>query len=84
MRKRGFLTFVGIVLAAAVLSWGGYQVAQAQYVPPPVLVSTVNYMLPNYANSPILTKFKDALPGLAAPGAAGNALGKSKVFSSLK
>jgi FtsP/CotA-like multicopper oxidase with cupredoxin domain len=62
-------------LAVAVLSWGGYQVALAQYVPPPQLVPTVNYMLPNYANSPVLTKFKDSLPGLAAPGAAGNNLG---------
>jgi FtsP/CotA-like multicopper oxidase with cupredoxin domain len=75
MRMRRFLTLVGVVLAAAVLSWGGYQVALAQYVPPPVLVPTVDYMKPNYANSPVLTKFKDALPGLAAPGAAGNTLG---------
>ena len=67
--------FVAVALAVAVLSWGGYQVAQAQYAPPPQLVPTVNYMLPNFANSPVLTKFKDSLPGLGNPGAAGNNLG---------
>jgi FtsP/CotA-like multicopper oxidase with cupredoxin domain len=40
------------------------------YVSPPQLVPGVNYDIPNYANSPILTKFKDSLPGLTAGGAA--------------
>jgi FtsP/CotA-like multicopper oxidase with cupredoxin domain len=75
MSKGKCSTFLAVALAVAVLSWGGYQIALAQSAPPPQLVPTVNYMLPNYANSPILTKFKDALPLLAAPGAVGNTLG---------
>ena len=40
----------------------------AAYVPPPQLVPGVDYNVPNYANSPPLTKFVDSLPGLTAAG----------------
>ena len=54
------MTITGV--AAAALMWGTGQ-SYAQYVPPPQLVPGVDYSLPNYANSPLLTKFVDALPG---------------------
>lgn len=57
------LLFVAIALC---LGLAPLIFAQATYVPPPQLVPGVNYMLPNYANSPVLTKFKDTLPGLGA------------------
>jgi hypothetical protein len=59
-------------LAAIALALG-VEPASAQYVPPPQLVPGVDYSLPNYANSPLLTKFVDALPGFSPAGA--NALG---------
>ena len=64
------MTITGV--AAAALMWGTGQ-SYAQYVPPPQLVPGVDYSLPNYANSPLLTKFVDALPGFSPAGA--NALG---------
>jgi FtsP/CotA-like multicopper oxidase with cupredoxin domain len=57
-----------LITTAAVLLWGTGQ-AVAQYVPPPQLVPGVNYMLPNYAYSPPLTKFVDTLPGLGSANA---------------
>jgi FtsP/CotA-like multicopper oxidase with cupredoxin domain len=58
---------IGLGVSAIALLGGQ---ARAQYVPPPTLAPGVNYMLPNYANSPVLTKFKDPLPGVKAAGAA--------------
>ena len=55
-------------LAAIALALG-VEPASAQYVPPPQLVPGVDYSLPNYANSPLLTKFVDALPGFSPAGA---------------
>ncbi len=57
----------GGLLAAAALLWGTGQ-NYAQYVPPPQLVQGVDYGLPNYANSPVLTKFVNGLPGLTPAG----------------
>jgi FtsP/CotA-like multicopper oxidase with cupredoxin domain len=68
MKQLKFLFFMTLLLTAAVTAWGVNQVG-AQYVPPPQLAPGVNYMLPNYANSPVLTKFVDTLPGLTAAGA---------------
>jgi FtsP/CotA-like multicopper oxidase with cupredoxin domain len=65
--NRKVLTCLGVATGA--LLWGTGQ-ASAQYVPPPALAPGVNYMLPNYANSPVLTKFVDPLPGVKAAGAA--------------
>ena len=56
-------------LSMAVALLCGTGQALAQYVPPPQLVPGVDYMLPNYAYSPPLTKFADSLPGLGAAGA---------------
>jgi hypothetical protein len=69
MKNQKFLSFMALLLTAAVMTWGVDQ-AGAQYVPPPQLVPGVNYNVPNYANSPVLTKFVDTLPGLTAAGAA--------------
>src|SRR5690242_2883365 len=55
-----------VSMAATAMLWGPTS-GQAQYVPPPQLVPGIDYSLPNYANSPVLTKFKDALPGYAVP-----------------
>jgi FtsP/CotA-like multicopper oxidase with cupredoxin domain len=63
-----WLFLMSVVLAFIVLAGGVHQ-AQAQYIPPPQLVPGVNYNVPNYANSPVLTKFVDTLPGLGAAGA---------------
>jgi hypothetical protein len=68
MSNRTFLIFMCAVLAVTSLFWGAGQ-AGAQYVPPPNLIPGVNWNIPNYANSPVLTKFKDTLPGLGAAGA---------------
>ncbi|MEI7462993.1 MAG: hypothetical protein WCK03_01190, partial [Candidatus Taylorbacteria bacterium] len=56
-----------LILAAFSLLWGAGPAA-AQYNPPPQLVPGVDYSLPNYANSPPLTKFVDTLPGLGVAG----------------
>ena len=66
MNKRKLQLLAGLTTGA--LLWGTGQ-SNAQYVPPPQLVPGVNYNVPNWANSPILTKFKDSLPGLGAAGA---------------
>jgi len=66
MNKRIILKYAGVTAAA--LLWGTGQ-SYAQYALPPQLVPGVDYMLPNYANSPILTKFVDGLPGLTSAGA---------------
>ncbi len=42
----------------------------AGYVAPPQLVPGIDYCVPNYANSPVLTKFVDSLPGLTQHGLA--------------
>ncbi len=68
MSKSKFLIQISLVLALVALSWGVDQ-ASAQYVPPPQLVPGINYLLPNYANSPVLTKFVNGLPGLTPAGA---------------
>ncbi len=47
----------------------GIAPGRAQYIPPPQLAPGVDYTIPNYANSPLLTKFVDSLPGLGASGA---------------
>jgi len=65
--RRFFLTVMTVAVAG--LLWADAEL-RAQYVPPPQLVPGVDYNLPNYANSPILRKFKDKLPGLTAAGAA--------------
>jgi FtsP/CotA-like multicopper oxidase with cupredoxin domain len=54
-------------LIVATLPWV-VNVGRAQMAPPQ-LVPGVNYTLPNYANSPILTKFIDSLPELTPAGA---------------
>jgi len=62
-----------MVLATISLGWGVNQASAAcpaGYVAPPQLVGGVDYCLPNYANSPVLTKFIDPLPGIKAGGAA--------------
>jgi FtsP/CotA-like multicopper oxidase with cupredoxin domain len=53
MKKQGFLIGMGLLVALAVLSLGADQ-GWAQ----------VDYTKPNYANSPIIRKFVDTLPGL--------------------
>jgi FtsP/CotA-like multicopper oxidase with cupredoxin domain len=71
MKKRKFLWFISLVLGLAALPWG-IDLGCAATGPNP----DVNYDLPNYANSPILRKFVDLLPGLcgvspwSAPGKA--------------
>ncbi|HEY5911172.1 MAG TPA: hypothetical protein VJA21_11270, partial [Verrucomicrobiae bacterium] len=67
MRQSRTLTLVGLA-GAALLS--GTSPSTGQYVPPPQLVPGVDYSVPNYANSPVLTKFVDTLPGVTAAGAA--------------
>ena len=62
------MTLTGVTAAAA-LMWGT-GLSYAQYVPPPPLAAGVDYMVPNYANSPALTKFIDPLPGVKMNGAA--------------
>jgi FtsP/CotA-like multicopper oxidase with cupredoxin domain len=69
MTKKKFLFLMCLVLVMSTL-YGGINQANAQYVPPPQLVPGVNYNVPNYANSPVLTKFVNTLPGLTAAGAA--------------
>lgn len=66
MTKLTILT--GTTVAAALL-WGVSQ-GHAAYVPPPVLVPGVNYNIANFANSPVLTKFVEPLPGVKQAGAA--------------
>jgi FtsP/CotA-like multicopper oxidase with cupredoxin domain len=56
-------------VAGAALLWG-ISPTMGQYVPPPQLAPGVDYTIPNYANSPALTKFIDPLPGVKAAGAA--------------
>jgi FtsP/CotA-like multicopper oxidase with cupredoxin domain len=62
-----YLTLTGVTAAA--LLWGTGP-SYAQYVPPPQLAPGVNYNIANFANTPILTKFVDPLPGVKAAGAA--------------
>lgn len=69
MKRRRTLTCLNVVLTVVTLL-GSVDRAAAQYVPPPALVPGVDYMVPNYANSPVLTKFKDSLPMIGAPGTA--------------
>jgi len=66
MMYRTTLTLTSVAVAA--LLWGTGQ-SHAQYVPPGPLTPGVDYTVPNYANSPILTKFVDSLPGLGLGGA---------------
>ncbi len=65
MKKRRLLTVLGLALAMATSPLGSYREAGA-YVNPPQLVAGVDYNKPNYANSPVLTKFIDSLPLLGS------------------
>ncbi len=63
---------MSLVLALLPLCWGMEQ-AGAQFIPPPPAGAAgfnpaVNYNLPNFAYSPNIRKFVDALPGLGAVG----------------
>lgn len=69
MNRQRWFFFTILVLTGVALFWPAGQVS-AQYVPPPQLVPGVDYNLPNFANSPVLTKFVDKLPGLTAGGLA--------------
>ncbi len=69
MSKRKLLIFMGLVLVMAALAFGVCP-GWAQIGP----AAGVDYAKPNYANSPILTKFVDKLPGLGAGNA--NLLGQ--------
>jgi FtsP/CotA-like multicopper oxidase with cupredoxin domain len=66
MRMNKTITLTGLAGAALLL---GICPGMGAYVAPPPLVPGVNYLLPNYANSPVLTKFVDSLPGLTPAGA---------------
>ena len=65
MNKRKLLYCLS--LTGAALLWG-LSTGLAQYVNPPQLVPGINYNLPNYANSPVLMKFVNELPGLTPAG----------------
>jgi len=69
MSRNKFFVFMSLAMALVALAWGVDQ-ARAQYVPPPVLVPGVNYNIANFANSPVLTKFVDPLPGVMMPSGA--------------
>jgi FtsP/CotA-like multicopper oxidase with cupredoxin domain len=69
MTKHGSHRLIRTVTISTALALGLPIPLSAQYVPPPQLVPGVNYNLPNYANSPILRKFVDTLPGLGPAGA---------------
>ncbi len=62
MNKRRFLIFMCLLLVVAALSWRIEQ-GRAQGFNP-----AVDYTKPNYANSPIIPKFVDSLPGLTSAG----------------
>ena len=66
MKTKNTFRLTGLAAMALALGVGP---ASAQYVSPPQLVPGINYDLPNYANSPLLSKFVDSLPGLTAAGA---------------
>ena len=63
MHMQKFSTLVRLTLGVATLLWGIGQ-GQAQTGPNPA----VDYTKPNYANSPIIRKFVDSLPGLGPTG----------------
>ena len=63
-----YMTLTGVTAAA--LLWGTGQNYAQQAVPPNLALPGAAYMVPNYANSPVLTKFKDPLPGVSLGGAA--------------
>ena len=66
MKTKNIFKWTGLAAVAVSL---GIAPGRAQYIPPPQLAPGVDYTIPNYANSPNLTKFVDSLPGLGAAGA---------------
>ncbi len=70
MSRGKFLIFVVLIVALLGLSWG-IDPAGAQTVVPTGAAGFnpyVNYQVPNFAYSPNIRKFVDALPGLGASG----------------
>jgi FtsP/CotA-like multicopper oxidase with cupredoxin domain len=62
MDKRKFLIVMSFVLILVALSWRIDQACAQGFNP------AVDYTKPNYANSPIIQKFMDSLPGLTSAG----------------
>ena len=63
MNPRKFSIYMNLAFGVAAFFWG-ISHCYAAYGPNPA----VNYNLPNYANSPIIRKFVDSLPGLGIAG----------------
>ncbi|MDX9821429.1 MAG: multicopper oxidase domain-containing protein [Syntrophales bacterium] len=64
MRRPKLLLCIGLLCAAAMLPWGA---GVAEAVPGPGETPDYFGTTPNWAYSPLLTKFKDTLPGLWNP-----------------